>query len=85
MTAWLFSLPIAEDRSLVPCENCRWWDTLTSTGMPRRALPEGARSCRRSLPSALEGAVWPYTDDTDWWGSFKLRSDAESEPGKEEF
>jgi hypothetical protein len=30
-------------------------------------------------------AVWPSTEDTDWWGSFKPRSDAESEPDKEEF
>jgi hypothetical protein len=30
-------------------------------------------------------AAWHPTEDTDWCGSFKPRSDAESEPDKEEF
>lgn len=30
-------------------------------------------------------AVWPYIEDTGRCGSFKLRSDAESEPEKKDF
>jgi hypothetical protein len=85
MMAWLFSLPITEDRSLLPCENCRWWDNshehwdaqLGTTGRCEILPPVTAERTGR--------AVWPYTDDTDWWGSFKLRSEAESERDGEEF
>jgi hypothetical protein len=43
----------------------------TSTGMLSRALLEGARTCRRSLASALEGLSGPITEDTNWCGSLQ--------------
>jgi len=55
-----------------------------STGMLNLAL----RRCAILPPVAGKRtgrAVWPYTEDTDWCRSFKPRSDAESEPVREEF
>jgi len=69
----------------VRCENCRWsdnfrehWDAQLGTMGRCAILPPvaGERTGR---------AVWPSTADTDWCGTFKPRSDAESEPDKEEF
>jgi hypothetical protein len=39
----------------------------------------------RGTGKRIGRAGWPSTEDTDWCGSFKPRSDAESEPDKEEF
>jgi hypothetical protein len=41
------------------------------------------RVADRSQHSAW--AVWPDIEDTDWRGSWKLRSDAHPKPNKEEF
>ena len=49
----------------------------------------GATGERANLPliagKRIGRAIWPYTEDTDWSASCKLRSDGESEPEKEEF
>jgi hypothetical protein len=76
---------MTEDRNLVRCENSRWsdnshehWDTQPGTTGRCAILPPGAGK-------RTGGAVRPYTEDTDWCGSVKPRSDAGSEPEKEEF
>ena len=54
---------------IIHCENCKWWDNSVSardaevaTGLCR------ARTPGRDKRSGL--AVWPFTEDVDWCGSF---------------
>jgi hypothetical protein len=52
------------------CEDCRWWDSSIQHGA---AEPDTTGICRVNPPVADERdarARWPFTEDTDWCGSF---------------
>jgi hypothetical protein len=85
LTVWLFSRPMTEDRNLVPSENCRWWDSYHEHWDAQPSTPGRCAILPPVAGKRTGRAAWPSTEDTDWCGSFKPRSDAESEPDKEEF
>ena len=50
------------------CENCKWWD---NSSQAREVEASGA--CRVNPPGRDKRsglAVWPFTEDVDWCGSF---------------
>lgn len=64
------------------CENCRWWDCSTQRG---DAATDTTGLCRVAPPVADErngAARWPFTEDTDWCGSFS--QEAPPEPNDDE-
>ena len=54
----------------IHCENCKWWDnSVQLTG----AQAETTGLCRAGSPQRDKRsgrAVWPFSEDTDWCGSF---------------
>lgn len=54
------------------CEDCKWWDNSTQL---TNSQPDTTGLCRVGPPVADERnhqAVWPFTEDTDWCGSFDV-------------
>ena len=52
----------------IRCGNCKWWDNSVSA-----ADTDNTGACRVNPPGRNKRnglAVWPFTEDVDWCGSF---------------
>ena len=62
------------------CDLCRYWDSSVQM--------DGVQSdttglCRRQPPKVNKmtgGAMWPFTDDSDWCGSYKIDPAKDNSP-----
>lgn len=53
------------------CEDCRWWDNSVQSAT---APSDTTGVCRFNPPRADKrdhSAIWPFTKDGDWCGSFR--------------
>ena len=60
------------------CEDCKWWDSSTKSAMDDQDV---TGLCRVKPPVADKRngiGRWPFTEDTDWCGSFAAK-EAEDE------
>jgi hypothetical protein len=60
------------------CERCAWWDTSTQSGS---AESDTTGLCRRTTPGFDDRtglAVWPFTAQEDWCGSFEESIEAKA-------
>jgi hypothetical protein len=81
----VLSFPMTGDLNVMRSEIATGEITLTALGMRSRDLPEGCAILPPLAGKRTGGAVCPCTEDTDRYGPFKPRSDAETEPDGGEF
>jgi hypothetical protein len=64
------------------CEKCRWWD---SSIQQTHKTPDTTGACRVSAPKINKitgGAMWPFTEDSDWCACFTPSTVTEHLDGK---
>ena len=57
------------------CETCVWWDLSTQH---RDAQPDTSGACRVASPRLDRRSghgIWPFTDQSDWCGSYLAREE----------
>ena len=60
--------------SMTLCQNCKWWDTLTSE-TDQSSLDRFGGRCRKSSPVISDdgygAGAWPRTGSREWCGDFQ--------------